>query len=243
MHKQIALIRLRRFLNMMGLRKKKIFAIGYNKSGTTSLHALFQSLGLPSYHGTKWRECNDLGLLRSFDCFSDGIPHDLEKLDRIFPHSKFILQVRELEAWIYSRLSHIERERAANIYQEGNPLWDATEEAIKSWIKLRNDYHLFVLSYFSERPDDFLVVNFTKDADAANKICRFLGYSSSIYINPDKNKNPYKQPPKKHLEMVSNSMRELKIPQLEMKYDIYCPSLVSEQSKFRPPADTSLFKE
>ena len=68
-------------LNRDGPRKdkasNKVFAVGFNKTGTTSLDALFKSLGLTAYHGVKWRTCDDLELLRSYDCFSDGIPKDL----------------------------------------------------------------------------------------------------------------------------------------------------------------------
>ena len=88
---------LRITLNRTRLRRReKVFAIGFNKSGTSSLHALFKSLGLSSYHGVEWRTCQDDDLLQSYDCFSDDIPADLPKLDRMFPGAKFILQVREL---------------------------------------------------------------------------------------------------------------------------------------------------
>ena len=106
------LIGWRLLLNGLGLRKgQKVFAVGFAKCATTSLHALFVSLGLPSFHGIGWRSCNSIQLLRTFDCFSDGIPKDLEKLDRLFPGSKFVLQVRDLQSWVYSRLGHIERNK------------------------------------------------------------------------------------------------------------------------------------
>jgi len=103
--KQKAMMVGRRLLNHTGIRRTKVFAVGFNKCGTTSMHVLFESLGLSSYHGTKWRNCDDLTLLRAYDCFSDDIPTDLAKLDRMFPNSKFILQVRKLDAWVYSRLA------------------------------------------------------------------------------------------------------------------------------------------
>ena len=238
--KQRAGIALRRLLNQTGMRKKKVFAVGFNKSGTTSLHALFESLGRPSYHGTKWRGCDDLELLRSYDCFSDNIPRDLAKLDHLFPDSKFILQVRALDGWIYSRLAHIERSKEANTYN-GGPTWDNTEYAIKAWIRKRNAHHLFVLSYFSQRPSDILVVNFIRDKSAATRICRFLGYKGQ-YRRPKRNVNTSKERPLKHTEMLRKCIAELRISECELKYDIYCPSLESSEVHSRFPADSSMLE-
>jgi len=233
-------IALRRLLNKTGMGGKKVFAIGFNKTGTTSLHVLFEFLGRASYHGTKWWKCDDLELLRSYDCFSDGSPRDLVKLDRLFPGSKFILQVRDLESWIYSRLAHIERSKRANTYK-GVPEWDSTEYAIKGWIRRRNAHHLFVLSYFSERTSDILVVNLTRDESAASRVCRFLGYGSEHQM-PKRNVNKSKERPLKHTEILRRCIVELGVPERELEYDIYCPSLESSEAQSRFPVDSSMLK-
>lgn len=226
-------------LNRLGLRKKtKVFAIGFNKSGTTSLHALFKSFGLVSYHGTKWRDCDDLALLRSYDCFSDDTPKDLAKLDRLFPGSRFILQVRELDSWVYSRLAHIERRKKLGQHKP-NPLWDTTEYGVKSWIKRRNAYHLSVLAYFSQRPADLLVVNFVRDEGAAAKIGAFLGYDSASE-KPVKNANPRKDYPPEHRKMLRSSALTLGIPEKELRYDLLCPSLMDGKELGRFPVDTRM---
>lgn len=238
--RQKALIAMRRLLNQARMREKKVFAVGFNKSGTTSLHALFESLGLPSYHGEEWRGCDDLPLLYSYDCFSDGIPADLAKLDSLFPGSKFILQVRDLESWVYSRLAHIEREKKRNAFR-GDPEWNNTEYAVKAWLRKRNNHHLFVLSYFSERPSDILVVNFIRDKLAATKVCNFLGYKSRCE-RPKKNVNSNRARPLRHKELLSKCIAELEIPEHELKYDIYCPSLVNSESPAEFPADSSMLE-
>lgn len=230
--------RLRRFLNRRGIRKKKVFAIGFNKSGTTSLHQLFTSLGLLSYHGVEWRGCDNIELLRTYDCFSDDIPKDLAKLDRLFPGSKFILQVRDLRSWVYSRLAHIAREKEQNPTYR-SPEWDLTEGAIKSWVKKRNEHHLFVLSYFSNRPRDLLIVNFIRDEAAATKICNFLGYPGN-HDRPLVNVNPNKTFPARYTEMLQNVLAELGIPEEEANNDIYCPSLLLESKSYTSfPTDSS----
>jgi len=236
--KQTVMIRARLSLNRLGLRNKKVFVIGFNKTGTVSLHTLFGSLGLPSYHGVKWRACDDLQLLDSYDCFSDGRPKDVAKLDRMYPKSKFILQVRGLDTWIYSRLAHIQRAKERNTYR-GGPQWDITEYSIKHWITERNAYHLSVLSYFAARPSDVLVVNFIRDASAATKICNFLGYEGK-YDKPERNINPIKEYPLNHTEMLNKCISELRLPETELSYDILCPSLISNEMRDRFPADTSM---
>lgn len=86
-------------LGMAGVRRPKVFAIGFNKTGTSSLDHLFAVLGYDTYHGTIWRsERPDGWFLNSRDAFSDGIPHDLDAIDAGFPGSRFILQVRTRSA-------------------------------------------------------------------------------------------------------------------------------------------------
>jgi hypothetical protein len=241
--KQKALIKVRSFLNQTGIRSKKVFVVGFNKTGTVSIHILFESLGLPSYHGVEWRSCEDMKLLKSYDCFSDGVPKDLPKLDHMFPGSKFILQVRDLDTWVYSRLAHIEREKErTRIFDtQKSSGWNNTEYATKGWIKKRNTHHLFVLSYFIERPSDLLVVNFVRDELAATKICNFLGYEGK-HERPQRNINPEEKIPLKHIEMLAKAISELGVPQHELKYDIYCPSLANNDLHLRFPADTSNMK-
>ena len=225
-------------LNRVGLRKKrKVFAIGFNKSGTTSIHALFESLGLVLYHGTRWRTCDDLTLLNSYNCFGDDIPEDLSALDQLFAGSKFILQVRDLDTWVYSRLAHIERRKQNGEYK-ANPRWDNTYESVTYWIHARNEYHRFVLSYFAERPGDLLVVNFIRDPEAATKICAFLGYDRTVE-RPAKNVNP-DIPPREYRDMLACCVARLGIPQYEVHNDILCPSLLPSSSTATFPVDTKL---
>ena len=180
-------------LYQFGVTEKKIFAIGFNKSGTTSLHYLFKEMGFSSYHGTSWRKHQKIRFFLYYRCFSDGKPSDeLAKLDKLFPGSKFILQVRELNSWIYSRLEHIERQKQENRNETRGQYWDNTEKAVKMWIKERNEYHTFVLSYFSKRPSDLLIINYIRDELASEKICEFLSHNSKV-SKPKKNVNPQKK--------------------------------------------------
>jgi hypothetical protein len=227
----------RLLLNSLGLRKsQKVFAVGFAKCATTSLHALFLSLRLPSFHGIGWRSCNSIQLLRTFDCFSDGIPKDLEKLDRLFPGSKFVLQVRDLQSWVFSQLAHIERSKKRGKHR-ALPDWDTTEYAVRSWILMRNRHHLFVQEYFADRPHDLLIVNFVSDPSAGTRVANFLGFPGN-FDRPVENVNPNKRIPASHSEMLSRVSAELGIPAHELTYDIYCPSLVESGSRSQFAADT-----
>ena len=215
----------------------KVFAIGANKTATTSIHALLEELGFASYHGKSWISPNATTIHRRWQAFSDGPPEDFKLLDATYPRSKFLLNTRDLDEWLDSRLEHIRWEEARGNVSE-SPLWQATEETVEAWIRRRNQNHLDIMQYFECRPDDLLVINFIRDPHAATKIARFLG-------KPPPQEKPYVRPiPKtrdighlKNTEMISEAFARLGIPAPEWKNDLYCPSLLEVPSGF--PADTS----
>lgn len=215
----------------------KVFAIGANKTGTTSIHALWEELGLASYHGKSWVPADATTIQRRWQAFSDGPPEDFRLLDQRYPRSKFLLNTRDLDEWLDSRLEHIRwEEERGNVSK--NPAWRATAENVEAWIRKRNEDHLDIMSYFADRPDDLLIVNFIRDPDAAGKIALFLGKDA-----PDE--KPYVRPiPKtrvigrlKNPDMISSAFERLGVPEAEWKLDLYCPSLVDTPSTF--PKDTS----
>ena len=214
---------------------KKVFAIGENKSGTTSLHRIFQDFGYRSYHGTKWRDTSRTGFYRLYDGFCDGIPDDFRELDRLFPNARFILQVRALDAWIDSRLEHIRRLPPG---KKRHPLWTIKESSIRAWTVQRNAYHIDVLTHFRDRPGDLLLVNYIRDPQAAEKIADFLGHSTP-HTKPHENRNPGADRVLKNAEMIALALSYLEIPEEEWGNDIHCPSLSTPGFDAVPP-DTSL---
>lgn len=89
----------------------KVFCIGFNKTGTSSIHQLFLELGLRSYHGYYSHFPVGDPLFKQFQCFSDGDEHPFELLDRSYPGSRFIVTTRRLDDWLVSRIRHIEERR------------------------------------------------------------------------------------------------------------------------------------
>ena len=108
--------------------KPKIFLIGFNKCGTTSLHFFFRDQGLKSAHwmlGKKFLALeaernrdlvNCRKLFSGYQVFSDFTfltetefkePLDLYPIWReAFPNAYFILNDRPVDEWIDSRLNH-----------------------------------------------------------------------------------------------------------------------------------------
>lgn len=212
--------------------KDKIFAIGFNKTGTSSLHELFVHFGYHSNHGEYWRKTDSTKFHLLFDAFCDGIPDDFTALDSAFVGSKFILQVRDLDTWISSRIDHIQRrpvDRSNTISED----WTAANESISSWVLKRNEYHLEVMQYFRDRPQDLLIVNYIRDPMATSKIAKFLG-SKTIPSKPHANKNRKNSGKLKHADIISKCLRELGIPEEEWSSDLLCMSLVNGEQQSTP---------
>ena len=172
----------------------RIFGIGLHRTATTSLHRAFEILGFDSFHfrtGNEarmiWEETSAAGrsdTLEKWYALSDlPIPLLYRKLDKAYPGSKFILTVRNEEAWLKS----VGRLWSAD-YNPQRWTWDVWPFSHKIHRALygREDFdtHTFlaryrrhnteVREYFRDRPDDLLVM----DVDAGlnwEPLCRFLG--------------------------------------------------------------------
>lgn len=223
---------------LTGAGTRKVFAIGFNKTGTTSLHAVFRELGLHSYHGEYWRDSSRPVFHWLYDAFCDGIPDDFRRLDQRFPGSRYILQVRDLDAWIDSRLQHIKRTPDAVLRTQSSD-WSIDPESIRTWVERRNRHHLEVLEYFRSRPDDLLLINFIRDPDSARRIARFLGDREHV-DKPHRNHNRPDGSELRNRALIIDTLDSMGVPEHERHYDVYCPSLLDDRSMRRYPADTDL---
>lgn len=132
---------------------EKIFAIGFNRTGTTSLHALFNKCGRTPFHGGGWK-------LEKYDAFSDG--HccigefsDFTKLYEKFPNSLYILNTRPLKNWLISRGNHR--------YVKGKPGFDMNNPyTYVSWIRKRDEHYQNVLKFFIKSQNNLMIVDIEK---------------------------------------------------------------------------------
>lgn len=200
-------------------RQPKVFGLGFNKTGTSSLHQLLLDLGYQSFHGPAWRRWNT-SILHTYDAFTDGFPPNWQELDARFPNSKFILHVRDLHPWVTSRIDHILR---LEPHERKPPHWVATEDAVEGWIRSRNAHHRKVLKFFEGRDQDLIVVNLIRDPKAAQRVARFLGSGAAVAF-PHRNKNP--RPRSEEAEELFSAVADhLGLSDAERLGDLYCPSL------------------
>lgn len=92
---------------------RKVFCVGLNKTGTSSLHRYFESVGLNSIHDAKWvYRTYPICKPSDFDdarCFSDGERPNITALAEVFPEALFVLNTRDDRAWLRSRVKHVLR--------------------------------------------------------------------------------------------------------------------------------------
>ncbi len=164
----------------------KVLGIGWAKTGTTSLGDALKLLGynhksqdlpLVSYLRTGEEE-RIYELAKQYDSFEDW-PWLLlyRQFDERFPGTKFILTLRDSESWIISYRKQLARadqgpqasEWRSKLYDL--PFPDVTDRQLID----RYERHIAeVRSYFADRPEDLLVVNWAK-GDGWEQLCRFLG--------------------------------------------------------------------
>lgn len=165
----------------------RVFGVGLNKTGTTSLTHALADLGYRPIHH------NGLGLsdadiservgravaagrhpltharrLAIFDAFFDvrAVEAHFEAFDRAFPGSKFILHTRDVDGWTESRRKHVERNIA-----RGRGTWTVLDE--DAWRSEFEAHHRRVRDYFAGR-DDLLEIDLAT-AEGWEPLVDFLG--------------------------------------------------------------------
>lgn len=173
----------------------KIFCIGLNKTGTSSLHLAMEMLGFRSLHHApdgapdparaareivaRMTAAADAGEpmlvgLEDYDAFSDIDPvmRRFDLLDAQYPGSKFVLTERDTDDWLASRARHVERNRLAAA--EGRYTGSFLEVDFDAWRREKREHRAAVDAFFRDRPDDLLVIDLCA-GEGFEKLCPFLG--------------------------------------------------------------------
>lgn len=160
-----------------------IVGAGFQKTGTSSLRDALKILGynvkdtssralLPILRGNYTKI---LSMLNRYDAVEDTPWYKIYKeLDQHVPNSKFILTIRDDESWYNSVAQHIGDLRSAQhewIYGRGKGL---PKEDKENTIRVYREHNREVQDYFKDRPDDLLVIDFTK-GEKWERLCAFLG--------------------------------------------------------------------
>lgn len=182
---------------MAPMSRPKVFCVGFQKTGTTSLNAALSGLGydVASYWGGHLKypklkavyieEC--LKLAAKCDAVED-MPWPLlyRELDREFPGARFILTTRETDRWLKSICSHFGADPASLqmlTYGEAHPYPIGHEARYAAVYEAHNEA---VRAYFRDRPGDLLEMDLTK-GDGWDKLCPFIGVPVPDWPFPQSN--------------------------------------------------------
>jgi hypothetical protein len=178
--------------------RPKVFCIGFQKTGTTSLYAALTMLGYrtAAVVGRGWsaarlrqegaKLCIDVA--RRFDAAEDmPWPIFFRELDAAFPGAKFILTLRDGLDWFSSIESHFgTRPNAMQAFVYGD---DAAAPAgnRERYLSVYEAHNAAVLRHFAGRPNDLLVMDVTK-GDGWDKLAPFLDLAAPGRPFPAKNR-------------------------------------------------------
>jgi hypothetical protein len=203
----------------------KVFGIGANKTGTTSLQGIFQIIGLNvanqqegELYGVQAYRGNLKPLveyINRHDAFQDA-PFSLRSIyaqvDALFPGSKFILTYRDADAWFdslhrfHKKIFGVPADMPipADVVDNANYIYPGYMRLMGrlNWLNyfegevtLKTDRELYynaehykqlyrarnqeIIRHFSERPNDLLVIDLTKETDT-RKVVEFLDLPESL---------------------------------------------------------------
>ncbi len=175
----------------------KVFCIGFQKTGTTSLYSALTMLGYRTAGvvgrdlsaDTLRKEGADLCIrtAQDFDAAQDmPWPLFFRELDASYPGSKFILTVRDPESWFASIESHFgarPKPMQAFVYGDNAAAPAGNHD---NYIKRYTDHNENVRAYFADRPTDFLEMDLG-GSDGWEVLCPFLGLPAPQSPFPVKN--------------------------------------------------------
>ena len=174
---------------------QKVFGLGLSKTGTSSLTEALNLLGIPAAHyphdELTYRELRAghyrLSILEELQAASDiTVAPFYAQLDTAFPGSKFILTVREKEAWLRSCETHW---RLLMQWQENFPdfkrfhefacaaTYGAIEFSRERFSYVYDTHARNIRDYFRERPGDLLVMDICA-GEGWEQLCPFLGLAA-----------------------------------------------------------------
>jgi hypothetical protein len=167
---------------------KKLFCVGFQKTGTSSMSVAFKALGFDvtdAFRGVNRalkRHPADpdatvknivLEKMKSADAIQDAPANFFyEEFDQAYPGSKFILTYRPVDSWLASYANFF-RDVNSPLHQwmYGVDRFWGNEERFRSIYLDQNDK---IRRYFANRPDDFLEFNLF-DNHGWYELVKFLG--------------------------------------------------------------------
>ena len=164
-----------------------VFNIGFGRSGSSSLTAALNILGVPSLHfvlddnkdvrlekiilkNKKRNKKLFCTLDQKYQGFSDfGGEKYYQILYEQYPNSKFIFTVRPFELWIKSYI-HNEKRNFPERFRTKNSIYDQFFYASNKYFNMGKE----IRNFFKDKPDQFLEMRIC-EGDGWQELCQFLG--------------------------------------------------------------------
>lgn len=157
----------------------KVFGIGLSKTGTSSLSNALEILGYRSIHFPV-----SMAEIDSHDASSDiSVSYRFSELDRLYPGSKFILTIRDLNQWLESCRKHFAIKvdlhtlspALSQFLQTQRLLNYGTVNYDPMLFQAAYENHIkYVQDYFVSRPQDLLIMDIS-GGEGWERLCPFLG--------------------------------------------------------------------
>jgi len=173
----------RRVQNGVRSNVRKVFCIGMNKTGTSSLAAILgDQTELRATHDpdwTIWTQTSKVEKFRDYGVFSDGDGPGLGFLSEAFPDSLYVLNTRALRTWLISRYLAAERVRViarfiGDRYFGSSKIalfatrvfTNNSDAALLRWTRMRNSYHRYALDFLAERKQSHVIIDLEGNPEA-----------------------------------------------------------------------------
>lgn len=203
----------------------KVFGIGLSKTGTSSLGQALNALGVASIHyphdPITYEELAsaryDLSILKKYQSITDiPVAPFYPQLDAVYPGSKFILTVRDLEPWLASVENHWAFMRD---WARRDAHFRRFSEFITARVYGTHEYHRdrfvdvyhkhveAVTDYFSGRPQDLLVLDICQ-GDGWEQLCTFLDIAVPEHPFPHANRKEEKRVRQTWIDQLDEAVAE-----------------------------------
>lgn len=167
--------------------KTKVFGIGLSRTGTSSLTFALRILGYNAIHFPK----DPVVMAKDHDALTDTtVARDYKKLDKLFPDSKFILTIRDVDSWLNSVEAHFKRNpvetREKWVLDLRETVYNTTEFNPKLMKNAYEKHIKDVKEYFKNRPNDLLIMSIC-DGEGWEILCPFLSETIPVEAFPKVN--------------------------------------------------------
>ncbi|NIR53063.1 hypothetical protein GWO43_30935 [candidate division KSB1 bacterium] len=174
----------------------KVFGVGFQRTGTSSLAAALNMLGIKTLQFPKELYYNiDHDIIREYNGFTDDpIPLLYKELDKRHPNSKFIHTIRDEKSWLKSikwLFTTGKVKFKKSFYRYGDEFntqyFGTTDFDEELFLETYRRYNQDVSDYLANRPDDYLVLDLTQ-GEGFEKLCPFLDKPMPDVPFPHRNK-------------------------------------------------------